>query len=282
LDVFQLVSLKENLDASLRVCARPHFFSWTQGLLQGLVRHDVLVCARRNGRPLSLRVDSFATVVPDCTIFSETFLQDASVALKLIKAWQKRCFRPVICEAGDRALLGHGAFTRELERIGATQLVAHGTHDANGDMESFFTFACPPGTVGPRQVYLVQMTVPFLHSAWVRTQVNGAAESDHLERGGKSLLTPREQEILRWIYLGKTNCEVGAILSLSSLTVKDHVHKILRKLNVCNRTQAVAKALDTRILSPCTLDSDTAGNELQRDRPRGSVRNPKTGPLPLE
>src|SRR5688500_10560960 len=83
LDVVQLVSLKENLDASLRVYARPHFFSWTQGLLQSLVRHDVLVCARRNCRPLSLRVDSFATVVPDCTIFSDTFLQDASVALNL-------------------------------------------------------------------------------------------------------------------------------------------------------------------------------------------------------
>src|ERR687896_1591897 len=122
LDVVQLLSLKENLDASLRVYARPHFFSWTQGRLQSLVRHDVLVCARRNGAPLSLRVDSFATVVPDCTIFSETFLQDASVALKFIEAWQKRRFRPVICEAGDRTLLGRSAFTRELERIGATQL----------------------------------------------------------------------------------------------------------------------------------------------------------------
>lgn len=256
LDVVQLLSLKENLDASLRVYARPHFFSWTQGRLQSLVRHDVLICARRNGRPLSLRVDSFATVVPDCTLFSETFLEDASVALNLIKAWQKRRFRPVICEAGHGALLGRGVFRRELERIGATQVVAHGTHDVNGDMESFFTFACPPGTVGPWQAYLVQMAVPFLHAAWMRTQLNGAAESDHLERGGKSVLTPREQEILRWIYLGKTNGEVGAILSLSSITVKNHVQKILHKLNVFNRTQAVAKALETRILSPCTLESD--------------------------
>lgn len=287
LDVAQLVSLKENLDASLRVYARPHFFSWTQGLLQTLVTHDVLICARRNGRPPSLRVDSFATAVPDCTVISETFLQDASVALNLIKTWQKRHFRPVICEAGDGALLGRGAFSRELQRIGATQLIAHGTHDANGDMESFFTFACPPGRVGPRQAYLVRMAVPFLHSAWVRTQLDAAAESDHLERDGKSVLTPREQEILRWIYLGKTNGEVGAILSLSSLTVKNHVHKILHKLNVFNRTQAVAKALDTRMLSPGTLEFDKAGNAGEavpivakslpaRDRPRRPVRKRRT------
>jgi transcriptional regulator EpsA len=250
LDVGQVAFLKENLDASLRVYARSHFFTWTQGLLQSLIRHDVMVCGLRNGGPLSLRVDSFATVVPDCTIFSETFLQDASVTLNLIKAWKKRRFRPVIGEAGDDALFGRGAFTRELERIGATQVVAHGTHDVNGDMASFFTFACPPGTVGPRQAYLVQLAVPFLHSAWVRTQVNGAAKSDHLERGGKGVVTSREQEILRWIYLGKSNGEIGTILNISSLTVKNHVQKILRKLNVVNRTQAVGKALETRILCP--------------------------------
>ena len=37
---------------------------------------------------------------------------------------------------------------------------------------------------------------------------------------------------------------------LSPLTVKNHVQKILRKLNVVNRAQAVGKALDLRILTP--------------------------------
>jgi len=64
------------------------------------------------------------------------------------------------------------------------------------------------------------------------------------------VLTPREQEILRWIAIGKSNFEVGAILSISPLTVKNHVQKILRKLNVVNRTQAVGKALEARIIAP--------------------------------
>jgi hypothetical protein len=46
--------------------------------------------------------------------------------MSLIKAWQKGRSRLVICEAGDGALFGHDAFTRELERSGATQVVAHG------------------------------------------------------------------------------------------------------------------------------------------------------------
>ena len=67
---------------------------------------------------------------------------------------------------------------------------------------------------------------------------------------GQSVLTVREQDILKWIYLGKSNFEIGAILKISPLTVKNHVQKILRKLNVVNRTQAIGKALELRILNP--------------------------------
>ena len=113
-----------------------------------------------------------------------------------------------------------------------------------------------------------------------RSRANGSAVSAfglgaHAGQRGRQKRSPgtqrqersnaREQEILRWIYLGKTNGEVGAILSLSSQTVKNHVQKILHKLNVFNRTQAVAKALDTRILSPCTLESAMAGNAGEVD-----------------
>jgi len=55
---------------------------------------------------------------------------------------------------------------------------------------------------------------------------------------------------LHWIYLGKGNAEVGAILRISALTVKNHVQKILRKLNVANRAQAVGKALEARLIGP--------------------------------
>lgn len=250
LDALQVESLMANLDASLRVHARAQFFKWTQGLLQGLVKHEVLVCALRNGAPLSLRVDSFSTIVPDSAIFSELFLRDSSVAAGLIKAWKERRFRPVICEAADVSPNSGGAFARELQRVGASQLVAHGMHDVHGQVGSFFTFACRSGTAGPRQVYLVELAVPFLHSAWIRTQIDGTTEGDRPAPAGAGILTARELEILRWIYLGKSNYEVGAILKISPLTVKNHVQKILRKLKVVNRTQAVGKALETRILIP--------------------------------
>ncbi len=251
LDPSEIESLMLNLDASLQVHSRPHFFTWTQGLLQGLLRHEVLICALRDGEPLSLRADSFSMIAPDPAIYTDLFLRDASVARSLIKAWEERHFRPVTFEVGGDCPFARGAFARELERAGAPRLFAHGIHDADGQATSFFIFACVPGAVGPKQAYLLQLAVPFLHSAWVRTQVNGRlkAGNDPKPAGGSNV-TLREQEILKWIYLGKSNIEIGTILNISPLTVKNHVQKLLRKLNVLNRTQAIGKALELRILRP--------------------------------
>jgi DNA-binding CsgD family transcriptional regulator len=123
-------------------------------------------------------------------------------------------------------------------------------HDCDGRALSLFTFACRPGSVGPRQTYLAQLLAPALHAAWVRTQLQATASTAAHPSGGPSVLTVRELDILKWIYLGKSNFEIGAILKISPLTVKNHVQKILRKLNVVNRTQAIGKSLELRILNP--------------------------------
>lgn len=66
-------------------------------------------------------------------------------------------------------------------------------------------------------------------------------------------LTARETEILQLIYQGRSNMEIAAALGINTLTVKDHIRKILRKLKVQNRTQAVGKAVALRILNPSEL-----------------------------
>ena len=58
-------------------------------------------------------------------------------------------------------------------------------------------------------------------------------------------LTPREAEVLTWIAQGKTNYEIGVILSACTRTICKHVEHILSKLCVENRTSAAAIALAT-------------------------------------
>ena len=249
-DFLQIESIVLNLDASLRVHARAHFFSWTQGLLQSLIRHELLVCTLCHGKPPAFRADGFSMTTPDPAMFSDMFLRDTAVAPALLKAWEDRRYQPVVMDTAGSPL-GNGAFAREIERLGATQLLVHGVHDADGRAVTLFTFACRSGSVGPRQAYLAQLLAPSLHSAWVRTQLAQRTQSGADNKAsGQSVLTVREQDILKWIYLGKSNFEIGAILKISPLTVKNHVQKILRKLNVVNRTQAIGKSLELRILNP--------------------------------
>lgn len=57
-------------------------------------------------------------------------------------------------------------------------------------------------------------------------------------------LTQREKEILDFIAAGKSNSQIAQLLCITPGTVRVHVHSILRKLNVRDRAQAVAKMLN--------------------------------------
>jgi transcriptional regulator EpsA len=239
-----------NIDVSLRVHTRPQLFSWVQGALQSLISHEILVCALQEGRASTMRVDSFSTAPVDCTKLNETFQQDTSLVPHLIKLWEENRCQAVTCET-ERGPFASGALARELARLNVSAVLAHGTHDSTGNMTSFFVFAARPSALGPKQTYLADLAVPYLHAAFVRSQVTWPLDRAGANKPTKTgLLTPREQQILQWIYHGKSNIEIGMILEISPLTVKNHVQKTLRKLNVMNRTQAVGKALALRIVNP--------------------------------
>jgi DNA-binding NarL/FixJ family response regulator len=61
-------------------------------------------------------------------------------------------------------------------------------------------------------------------------------------------LTERELEILTLIVKGKSNKEIAADLEIAEGTVKNHVLKILDKLQVTDRTQAATAAISRGIL----------------------------------
>lgn len=64
--------------------------------------------------------------------------------------------------------------------------------------------------------------------------------------GGKGHgLSERESEIMDWVGKGKTNAEIGSILSISEFTVRNHLYHIFQKLGVYNRTQAASKIAQT-------------------------------------
>ncbi|WP_375335952.1 LuxR C-terminal-related transcriptional regulator [Microcoleus sp. FACHB-831] len=62
-------------------------------------------------------------------------------------------------------------------------------------------------------------------------------------------LTRRQQEILALIAAGKTNQEIGVLLHITAGTVRVHVHAILQKVEIRDRTQAAVLAIQKQLVA---------------------------------
>ncbi|WP_430296775.1 response regulator [Sinomonas sp. B1-1] len=67
-------------------------------------------------------------------------------------------------------------------------------------------------------------------------------------------LTPRELEVLRTICEGLSNAEIAHRFFLSEATVKSHVRRILTKLHLRDRVQAVVYGYETGLIIPSNPD----------------------------
>ena len=76
----------------------------------------------------------------------------------------------------------------------------------------------------------------------------------------RQALTGREQDVFSLIATGMSNSEIAASLHLSAGTVKVHVGRILAKLGLRDRIQAVVLAYESALIIPGTTPPDRPGD----------------------
>lgn len=227
------------LEQSIRVRARAHFFSWTQGALQSLLPHDVLFCAAYNAHGEIVASEIFCPMPLDPQSVEEIARPGDGLLRRLLNAWNRAGRLPLLIDFERADKDPQSQWRQVLTQLDFENLVAHGSWGPTGTVDTFFGFARVRKPLDTRFGQLVELIVPHLHSALVRIQPGKAAGPRVRNRA----LTSRETEILRLMQLGRSNSEIGAALSISPLTVKNHVQNVLRKLGARNRTQAVAVGL---------------------------------------
>jgi DNA-binding CsgD family transcriptional regulator len=101
---------------------------------------------------------------------------------------------------------------------------------------SMFCFSSSSMKFDKRSAAILEFITPHLHLALSSIFNQKQLHTNNFE------LSLREKEVLDWLKQGKSSWDISVILGISKRTVNFHVYKIMQKLGVTNRPQAVAVA----------------------------------------
>lgn len=114
--------------------------------------------------------------------------------------------------------------------------------DRRDNLRKVIVLCGNPGTVNPDDQKVLYYTGLEMLD---RMQALGLSP----EADVKIVLSGRERECLQWIAAGKSDWEIGVILSISEKTVSTHVERVKQKLKVQTRAQAIVAAMRRGVIS---------------------------------
>ena len=229
------------------VSTHAELWRWLQGDVQQWLAHDAMLVGWGDFRSGELHYDIVSSVpglrshsfTPACIAPLVSYFRDCWVA-----AQQAPCQVDI---TGCQQLLGHCSWASTQAIASMRTALVHGTADGVRGGERIFAALSTQTAIRPGGGTALKLLLPFIDTALRRippAPVRQAAcdrDGVHTSSVKPAALSERERQIMDWVALGKTNPEIGCILSISEFTVKNHMKSIFTKLDVTNRAQAVAK-----------------------------------------
>ena len=238
---------------------RHQFFIWTQASLQRLLPHPLMLCSAWSPARRQLQPELFNSLpLPDTLL---QWLQEPGTQAWLQQIWLKRggvaLTLPLVKQAEPSAapadLVLPAADARAVQMLALldaaglrhVSLAGVSRPQRADEPESFFALISREPLPAP----LLGLLTPLLHACWRRVMAQELQLVQGQAASSTQGVTARERQVLAWMRQGKSNQEIGLLLGISALTVKNHVQKILRKLSASNRAQAVAQAMSLQLLN---------------------------------
>ncbi len=239
--------LLRSIESALQVRRRRQFFLWAQGQVQGLLPHEIMVCIQFGASDEVLHVECLHSVVLDDAQID--FLCNPHDGLAVRLAHHCRVEETLPCTIVSKPDDTHPISRMRIEMDGRKLggVLVHGTERLPGGASFFAVFGLAE-TPTTRHTFFLELLLPYLHLLLHRVVLNTENGTAVISHNASSPVTHREIDVLRWVKEGKSNYEIGIILGISGLTVKNHLQKIYKKLNVQNRAQAVSRIISLRLL----------------------------------
>jgi transcriptional regulator EpsA len=246
----------EVIEESLRLQHRSHFFNWLQRGFQCLLAHEVVIVGVRGAERSSFDYEYLTSsrYFGD-TQFDQVLHETDGLVAQAFERWSQHGM-PVFYHT-DVPSQQNSHFA--IEQVDADSMLAselkrfvvHGFGNEHSRTATLVMFGCLNSPVNAQTAHLLELLMPHLHCAIEKVTANKCPSvlSTTARNSRFKPLSKRELEVLEWLQAGKTNWEIGSIMQVSPLTIKNHVQNILRKLDVENRSQAASKALKMGLIA---------------------------------
>jgi len=253
-DVFVLDRTEEEalvraVESGVQVQRLHHFFVWTRSHVQGLVPHDTLLCMQFGDDDVARHLECLNSQPVDANALDKLCNIEDGLGVRLAHACRAAGELPRIFSADEAAPEDESlrSIREDLRQMNWSAAMVHGSALSRSGAICF-ALLTRAATPSKRHLHVLGLLAPVLHWAFIQVVLSGDASSMH--RALTSPLSARELEILHWLIRGKANLEIAEALGLSTLTVKNHLQRIYRKLQVRNRVQAVARCKDLKLPIP--------------------------------
>jgi transcriptional regulator EpsA len=234
---------------SLSIQSHFQLFLWLQGDFQEAVQHDVLICfsGAIGGETYHYDIVSATPGIRSAKLLHHAIRQFRNGIHQHWTAGSGRVTSASISSI-SHSNIEINKLHAELHEM--KHILFHAIPDTRFKADHLYILLRRDGSFTEHERKLFELLLPHVDAAVRKTDGLPVVEPEQVTAPTlitsliKSGLTTREIEILEWVRSGKTNIEIGMILDISSFTVKNHLQRIFKKINVSNRAQAVGKLED--------------------------------------